>query len=94
MRFRGLPFARWQVGRIYLGLDARWEELRGGNQDKRKQLVLRLQSTSPLVYLLAPWRRFRPSTDALLRYLSPEIEVIRVGLAESWRSGLRVVLRQ
>jgi hypothetical protein len=26
--------------------------------------------------------------------LSPEIEVVSVGLAESWRRGLRVVLRQ
>jgi hypothetical protein len=38
--------------------------------------------------------RFHPPTDALLRHLSPEIEVVRVGLAESWRRGLRVVMRQ
>jgi hypothetical protein len=30
----------------------------------------------------------------LLRSLTPELEVIRVGIAEDWRSGLRVVLRQ
>jgi hypothetical protein len=44
LRFRGLPFARWQDGRIYFGLDARWEELRGGNENKLKQLILRLQN--------------------------------------------------
>jgi len=53
-----------------------------------------LQPAPPLVYLIAPALRFHPSTDTLLRYLSPEIEVTRVGLAESWRRGLRVVMRQ
>jgi hypothetical protein len=53
-----------------------------------------LQQVPPLVYLVAPALRFHPSTDALLRFLSPELEVVRVGLAESWRRGLRVVMRQ
>jgi hypothetical protein len=55
---------------------------------------LELQMAPPLVYLVAPALRFHPSTDALLRYLSPQLEVVRVGLAESWRRGLRVVARQ
>ena len=53
-----------------------------------------LQQVPPLVYLVAPALRFHPSTDDLLRYLSPELEVVRVGLAEGWRRGLRVVMRQ
>jgi len=52
-----------------------------------------LQQASPLVYLVAPALRFHPTTDALLKYLSPELEIVRVGLAESWRRGLRVVMR-
>lgn len=48
----------------------------------------------PLVYLVAPALRFYPSTDTLLRLLKSEIEMIRVGLVESWRRGLRVVMRQ
>lgn len=55
---------------------------------------IQLQEQPPLVYLVAPALRFHPATDALLRYLNPKIEVIRVGLAETWRRGLRVVLRQ
>jgi len=54
---------------------------------------IQLQSTAPLVYLVAPALRFHPSTDTLLRYLTREMEVLRVGVAESWRRGLRVVLR-
>jgi hypothetical protein len=53
-----------------------------------------LQKASPIVYLVAPALRFHPSTDTLLNYLSPELEVVRVGLAESWRRGLRVVMRR
>ncbi len=53
-----------------------------------------LQTVAPLVYLVAPAMRFHPTTDTLLRWLDPEMEVIRVGLAESWRRGLRVVMRQ
>jgi hypothetical protein len=53
-----------------------------------------LQQAPPLVYLVAPALRFHPATDDLLKCLSPELEVARVGLAESWRRGLRVVMRQ
>jgi hypothetical protein len=55
---------------------------------------IELQQALPLVYLVAPALRFHPATDDLLRYLSPDLEVVRVGLAESWRRGLRVVMRQ
>jgi len=53
-----------------------------------------LQQAAPLVYLVAPALRFHPTTDYVLNCLSPEMEVVRVGLAESWRRGLRVVMRQ
>jgi hypothetical protein len=53
-----------------------------------------LQQAAPLVYLVAPALRFHPTTDELLKYLSPDLEIVRVGLAESWRRGLRVVMRQ
>ncbi len=53
-----------------------------------------LQEASPLVYLVAPALRFHPTTGGLLNFLSPEIQIVRVGLAESWRRGLRVVMRQ
>ena len=55
---------------------------------------IELQRTAPVVYLVAPAIRFHPSTDELLRFLTPELEVTRVGLTENWRHGLRVVLRQ
>ncbi len=53
-----------------------------------------LDPRPPLLFLVAPSLRFHPANDVLLRYLSKEIEVCRVGVSESWRRGLRVVLRQ
>ncbi len=55
---------------------------------------IELQQSPPLVYLVAPALRFHPSTDDLMKFLVPELEIVRVGLAESWRRGLRVVMRQ
>jgi hypothetical protein len=46
------------------------------------------------LFLVAPGFRFHPSIDIVLRYLSPEIEIARIALAENWRCGLRVVFRQ
>jgi hypothetical protein len=53
-----------------------------------------LNAKPPLLFLVAPGFRFHPSTDIVLRYLSPEIEIARIALAENWRRALRVVFRQ
>src|SRR6202158_3354968 len=53
-----------------------------------------LQPKPPLLFLVAPGFRFHPSSDIVLRYLSREIEVARIGLGENWRRGLRVIFRQ
>ena len=53
-----------------------------------------IQGAPPLVYLVAPALRFHPVTGNLLRHLSRDIEVVRVGLTENWRRGIRVVARQ
>lgn len=86
---------------IHLPLQAADYWLRVRGQQQKGELGrygyfcgIELQPDPPLVYLVAPALRFHPSTDTLLRFLSPEIEVRRVGLAETWRRGLRVALRQ
>jgi hypothetical protein len=55
---------------------------------------VQLSSKPPILLLVAPGFQFHPSIDIVLRYLSPEIEIARVALAEDWRRGLRVVFRQ
>lgn len=55
---------------------------------------VQLDPRPPLVWLVAPGLRFHSATDTLLKYLSPEIQVTRIGLSESWRRGLKIVFRQ
>jgi len=55
---------------------------------------LQLSPEPPLVWLVAPGLQFHSSTEILLKYLSTEIQVTRIGLNESWRKGLKIVFRQ
>lgn len=55
---------------------------------------IELDSRPPLLWLVAPGFRFHPAAETLLRYLSPEVQVTRIGLNENWRSGLQVIFRQ
>lgn len=52
-----------------------------------------LQAAPPLLFLVAPGFQFHPSTDVVLRYLAPEIQVTRIGLNEGWRKGVQVIFR-
>lgn len=53
-----------------------------------------LDPRPPLLFLVAPALQFHPASDAILKCLSTEIEVVRVGVNEHWRRGVRVMLRQ
>ena len=48
----------------------------------------------PLLMLVAPAMRVHPTTDIILRYLSPEIDLQVLGIAENWREELKVVFRK
>jgi hypothetical protein len=48
----------------------------------------------PLLMMVAPALHVHPSTDTILRYLSPEIEWELMGIDEHWRNKLRVVFRK
>jgi hypothetical protein len=53
-----------------------------------------ISAEKPLLMLVAPALRVHPSTDTILRYLSPEIEWELLGIDERWREQLRVVFRK
>ena len=55
---------------------------------------LNIDSAPPLIWLVAPGLRFHPSAEILARYLSPEIQLTRIGLSENWRRGVKVIFRQ
>jgi hypothetical protein len=48
----------------------------------------------PLLLLVAPALRLHPTTDTILRYLSPEIDWEVLGIDEHWREEIRVVFRK
>ena len=53
-----------------------------------------LSEEAPLLFLVAPALHVHPSTDIMLRYISPEIAWEFVGIDERWREGVRVVFRK
>ena len=55
---------------------------------------IELDPKPPMVWLVAPGLRFHAVTDKLLKYLSPEIQITRIGLNENWRRGIEVIFRQ
>jgi hypothetical protein len=52
-----------------------------------------IQPADPLLYLIAPVLRFHPATRSVMRYLSKQIPIYRIGINEDWRRCLRVVER-
>ena len=52
-----------------------------------------LRQDPPRLLLVSPSLEFHPSTETLLRYYSPIVEVERVGLGVEWRRGLEVMFR-
>jgi hypothetical protein len=48
----------------------------------------------PLLMLVAPALHLHPTTDTILRYLSPEIDWEVLGIDEHWREEIRVVFRK
>ncbi len=54
---------------------------------------MHLRPDPPRLLLIAPALDFHPTTETILRYLIPEIEVIRLGLSADWREKPRIMFR-
>jgi len=52
-----------------------------------------LRPEPPRLLLVSPSLEFHPTTEAILRYFSQEIELERIGLGVEWRKGLEVMFR-
>ena len=52
-----------------------------------------LRKDPPRLLLIAPALEFHPTTENILDYFSPQIEVERIGLGIHWRSTLDVMFR-
>ena len=52
-----------------------------------------LRPEPPRLLLVSPALEFHPTTETIMGFFSPDIEVERIGLAVEWRKGLRVMFR-
>lgn len=80
------------------GLDywmrVRWLHERGQFQRFGYFANLTLTDAPPLLYLVCPAFRFHSTTERIVRYLDPLIEVIQVGVNDGWREGVKVLFRR
>lgn len=54
---------------------------------------IELRPDAPRLLLVSPSLEFHPTTETILGFFAPGIEVERVGLAVEWRKGLHVMFR-
>jgi hypothetical protein len=54
---------------------------------------IELDASPPRLLLVAPSLEFHPSTETILEFFSPAIDVERVGIGVEWRRGLQVMFR-
>jgi hypothetical protein len=52
-----------------------------------------LQDTPPRLLLIGPSLEFHPTTESILAFFSPAIEVERIGLTLDWRKSMQVMFR-
>ena len=71
-----------------------WHHERGEFQKFGYFAGRELSPLAPLLMMVAPALHVHPATDTLLRYISPEIEWILLGIDERWRKELRIVFRK
>ncbi len=53
-----------------------------------------LVKAAPRIVLVSPAFDFHPTTETILSYFSPRVEVERVGVSAAWRRELKVVFRK
>lgn len=75
-------------------LRVKWLHERGQFQEFGYFPGIELAPDPPLLYLVSPAFRFHSTSDRLIRYLAPSIEVIKVGINQRWRGGVEVLFRR
>jgi hypothetical protein len=71
-----------------------WHNQRGELKREGYFPARELSRQPPLLLLVSPALQFHSACEVIQRYLSPEVEVVRIGLNQDWRTSLQVVSRQ
>lgn len=74
-------------------LRVRWHLQRGEFTAAGYFPGMELRAESPRLLLIAPALEFHPSTETVLQYFKPEIQVERIGVGARWRHRLEVMFR-
>jgi hypothetical protein len=53
-----------------------------------------LAQSPPVLYLVSPAFRFHSTSQRIIRYLSPSVEVVQVGINQTWRDGVKILFRR
>jgi hypothetical protein len=75
-------------------LRVRWLHERNQFQEFGYFAGVPLSPEPPLLYLVSPAFRFHSSSDRVIRYLNPSVEVVKVGVNQQWRHGVEVLFRR
>ncbi len=75
-------------------LRVKWLLDRGQFQERGYFHGLELSNAPPLLYLVCPAFRFHSTTELVIGYFNPSIEIIQVGLNDQWREGIQVLFRR
>ncbi len=54
---------------------------------------LRLRREPPRIYMVAPLFEFHDSTEKLLEFFNPEVDIWKIGINEDWRCGVKILRR-
>jgi hypothetical protein len=87
-----------QINLPMQGLDywlrVKWLAERNAFRERGYFPGLELATQPPILYLVCPAFRFHSTTDLMLRYLDPAIEIVQVGLNAQWREQIQVLFRR
>jgi len=90
----------WHIGNRHLPLQAldywvrvKWHLDRGEFRAYGYFPGIELLPEPPRLLLVSPSLDFHPTTETILSYFAPGVEVERIGLAVEWRKGLHVMFR-
>ncbi len=53
-----------------------------------------VQDAFPLVFLVSPAFRFHSTTEQIMRFFPPQVQVVKVGINEEWRRQIQVLYRR
>jgi hypothetical protein len=70
-----------------------WHLARGEFEGRGYFPGIPLRRDPPRLFLVSPALDFHPTTEAILSYFSPSVDVMRVGVGVEWRKALEVMFR-